>query len=147
MTDDLADPERRRIDLHESISAVGQALARPANGKREMWAECVRVALAGLSADFGEHLRVGEGTEGLYPGLLAAAPRLSNAVDDLIREQMRIMALVDTLLATIRGPEGAVHVDRVRDLGAALLARLSRQRQRDSDLFYEAYQADIGGES
>jgi len=147
VTDDLADPERRRIDLHESISAVGQALARPANGKREMWAECVRVALAGLSADFGEHLRVGEGTEGLYPGLLAAAPRLSNAVDDLIREQMRIMALVDTLLATIRGPEGAVHVDRVRDLGAALLARLSRQRQRDSDLFYEAYQADIGGES
>jgi hypothetical protein len=137
---------RRRVDLHESMSAVGHALARPADGQSDMWAERVRVALVELSTDFGEHLRVAQGTEGLYPGVLAVSPRLSSAVDDLIRERMRIMALVDTLLANTRRPVGAVRVDRVRGLGAALLARLSRQRQRDSDLFYEAYQADIGGE-
>jgi hypothetical protein len=38
-------------------------------------------------------------------------------------------------------------VDTVRDLGTALLARLVRHRQRGSDLIYEAYTADIGGET
>jgi hypothetical protein len=38
-------------------------------------------------------------------------------------------------------------VDRVRGLGTALLGRLLRHRQRGSDLVYEAYQIDIGGET
>jgi hypothetical protein len=38
-------------------------------------------------------------------------------------------------------------VDAVRDLGMALLASLVRHRQRGSDLVYEAYAVDIGGET
>jgi hypothetical protein len=38
-------------------------------------------------------------------------------------------------------------VDSVRDLGTALLGRLVRHRQRGSDLVFEAYEVDIGGET
>jgi hypothetical protein len=37
-------------------------------------------------------------------------------------------------------------VDRIRDLGTALLGRFVRHRQRGSDLIYEA-DAEIGGET
>jgi hypothetical protein len=108
---------RRRVDLHESMSAVGQALAQPADGQSDMWAERVRVALVELSTDFGEHLHVSQGTEGLYPRVLAVAPRLSNAVDDLIRERMRIMALVDTLLANTRGARATPETSYLHQVG------------------------------
>jgi hypothetical protein len=52
-----------------------------------------------------------------------------------------------TLLAVASEPGIAQYVDRVRELGTALLARLLRHRQRGSDLIYEAYQAEIGGET
>jgi hypothetical protein len=38
-------------------------------------------------------------------------------------------------------------VDTVRDRGTALLGQLVRHRQRGSDLIYEAYSAEIGGET
>jgi hypothetical protein len=38
-------------------------------------------------------------------------------------------------------------VEAIRDLGTTLLGHLARHRQRGADLVYEAYQADIGGET
>jgi len=58
-----------------------------------------------------------------------------------------ISGQVDTLLARVATSDVISDVDRVRDLGTALLGRLVRHRQRGSDLVYEAYQFDIGGET
>jgi len=44
-------------------------------------------------------------------------------------------------------PDVVQDVDSVRDLGTALLGRLVRHRQRGSDLVFEAYEVDIGGET
>ena len=44
-------------------------------------------------------------------------------------------------------PDVIEEVDRVRGLGTALLGRLVRHRQRGSDLVFEAYEFDIGGET
>ena len=44
-------------------------------------------------------------------------------------------------------PDVIEDVDRVRDLGPALLGRLVRHRQRGSDLMFDAYDYDIGGET
>jgi hypothetical protein len=137
---------RQRADLRDSMSALERALAAPAPGRAGAWAERVHVALVELSADFREHVDVTEGPGGLYRGLLTTAPRLSNAVARLTREHAQIADLVDALLARVSGPGGHA-VDPVRDLGLALLGRLVRHRQRGSDLVYEAYAVDVGGET
>jgi hypothetical protein len=138
---------RRRAELLDSMSALEQALAAPAPGRQARWAERVDVALVELSADFREHIDITEGPDGLYRELLRTAPRMSGEIARLTREHALITDLVNNLLARVSGPEAIEDVDGVRDRGTALLGRLVRHRQRGSDLIYEAYQADIGGET
>lgn len=142
----LDELRRRRADLRDSMSALEQALAGPAPGRLGAWTQRVHVALVELSADFREHVEITESPSGLYRGLLMTAPRLSSAVDGLIREHAQIADLVDDLLARTSGPD-ANDVDSVRDLGVALLGRLARHRQLGSDLLFEAYSVDVGGET
>ena len=54
---------------------------------------------------------------------------------------------IDDLLARVRTPESREDVDKIRDLGTLLLGVLVRHRQRGSDLVYEAYELDLGGET
>ena len=143
----LEELRRRRAELLESMSALEQALAGPAPGRQKHWAERVHVALVELSADFGEHIDITEGPDGLYRELLQTAPRLSGAMARLTREHALIRDLVDNLLACVSVLENNADVDTVRARGTALLGRLVRHRQRGSDLIYEAYSADIGGET
>ena len=138
---------RQRAELRGSMSALELALAAPAPSGQVRWAERVHVALVELSADLREHIDVTEGHDGLYADLLATAPRLSDAVARLAREHARIRDHVDGLLARVRTPEGKDDVDKVRDLGTMLLGLLVRHRQRGSDLVYEAYELDLGGET
>jgi hypothetical protein len=137
---------RRRAEMRESMSALERALAGPAPGRHDAWAQHVHVALVGLSADFHEHVDITEGPRGLYCGLLATAPRLSNAVARLTHEHAHIRELVDDLLAHPSGPDGN-DAEHVRELGMTLLGQLVRHRQRGSDLIYDAYEVDIGGET
>jgi hypothetical protein len=86
----LEELRRRRAELLESMSAVEHALAAPAPGRQARWAERVHVALVELSADFGEHIDIAEGPDGLYRELLTTAPLLSDAVARLTREHALI---------------------------------------------------------
>ena len=138
---------RRRAELRGSMSALELALAGPAPSGQVRWAERVHVALVELSADFREHIDVTEGDDGLYVDLLATAPRLSEAVARLAREHTQIRDLVDDLLTRARTSESKEDVDKVRDDGTMLLGLLVRHRQRGSDLVYEAYEFDVGGET
>ena len=139
---------RQRAELRGSMSALELALAGPAPGGRVRWAERVHVALVELSADFREHIDVTEGgTTGLYVDLLATAPHLSEAVARLAREHTQIRDLVDDLLTRARTSDSKEDVDKVRDDGTMLLGMLVRHRQRGSDLVYEAYELDVGGET
>ena len=138
---------QRRAELRESMSALEIALAAPAPGRLEPWAERVQAALVELSADLREHIDITEGADGLYQGLLATAPRLSNAVARLTREHTLITGMVDNLLTSVSDSGANQEVDKVRELGNELLGELVRHRQGGSDLVYEAYQADIGGET
>jgi hypothetical protein len=137
---------RQRADLRDSISALEHALASPAPGRVGAWVERVQVALVELSGDLREHVAITEGPAGLYRGLLTTAPRLANAVFRLTREHTEITDLLEGLLGRVSGSQ-TPDVDTVRELGTALLARLVRHRQRGSDLVYEAYSVDVGGEN
>jgi hypothetical protein len=135
----------RRAELRQSMSALELAMAEPAPIGRARWSGRVHVALVELSADLREHIEVTHGEAGLHTDVLAAAPRLSGAVARLAREHEQISALVDDLLARTSGPEPSV--DQIRRLGTTLLGLLVGHRQHGSDLLYEAYGFDIGGET
>ncbi len=135
----------RRAELRESMSALEIAMAQPAPIGRARWSGRVHVALVELSADLREHVEVTHGEAGVHSDVLAAAPRLSGAVARLAREHEQISDLVGDLLARTSGPEP--DVDRIRRLGTTLLGLLVSHRQRGSDLLYEAYGFDIGGET
>lgn len=143
----LEELRRHRAELRESMSALEGALAAPATADQARWAERVHVSLVELSGDFREHIDITEAPNGLYHDLLKTSPRLSGAVSSLTREHVMISSQVDNLLGQVTVPDLIEDVDRVRDLGTALLGRLVRHRQRGSDLVYEAYEFDIGGET
>ncbi|MGZ5400566.1 MAG: hypothetical protein ACXWDM_11185 [Nocardioides sp.] len=143
----LEELRRQRAELRESMSALEAALAAPTAADQARWAQRVHVALVELAGDFREHLDITEGPHGLYHDLLTTSPRLSGAVAGLKREHVLIRGQIDKLLARVTAPEVIEDVDRVRGLGTALLGRLVRHRQRGSDLLFEAYELDIGGET
>jgi hypothetical protein len=143
----LDELRRRRAELLDSMRAVEQALAAPAPARESAWAERVHVALIELAADFREHINVTEGRTGLYGDLLATAPRLHAAVARLIHEHALIKDQIGDLVAAAGAAGVAENVDRIREQATALLARLLRHRQHGSDLIFEAYHADIGGET
>ncbi len=143
----LEDLRRHRAELREAMSALEDALAAPATTHQERWAQRVHVALVELSGDIREHIDITEGPSGLYRDLLETSPRLYGAVASLTGEHVLIRGQVDSLLARVTAPDVIEDVDRVRDLGTALLGRLVRHRQRGSDLMFDAYDYDIGGET
>ena len=136
-----------RAELLESMRALEQALAAPATGRASAWAERVNVALVELEADFGEHVDLTEGPDGLYQALLATAPHLASSVTRLTDEHTQIKDSIDRLLASRVGPVDIGDVDAIRESATTLLGRLSGHRQRGADLVYDAYQTDIGGET
>ena len=136
-----------RAELAESMAVLELALAAPAPGRQTAWAEQVNVALAELSADFGRHVAVTEGSDGLHEALVEAAPRLSSPVRRLTTDHAVITGSIGDLLARTSPPVAADEVDAIRELGTALLVRLARHRQHGADLIYEAYQVDLGGET
>jgi hypothetical protein len=138
---------RHRAELRESIGALEAALAAPASGDQAHWAERVHAALAELSGDLREHIDITEGPDGLHHDVLEASPRLSDAVATLTHDHLRICRQLDELLVRVATPSGTVGVNDIRDLSTTLLGSLVRHRQRGSDLVFDAYSLDIGGET
>lgn len=138
--------KRQRAELQESMAALEQALAAPATGRAAQWTERVHVALVELESDLREHMQSTEEPGGLHAGLLAAAPRLAGPVARLARDHVRLRDAVHDLCNLTGEPGTADSVPEVRTHGTALLSELARHRQRGSDLVWEAYEVDIGGE-
>lgn len=138
---------RRRAELRESMGALEKALAAPASSDRARWAQRVHVALVELSADMREHIDITEGPDGMYADLRQRAPRLSTPIARLTHEHATITSQIEDLAGRVEEPEGIRGITRIRDAGNTLLGTLVRHRQRGSDLVYEAYDVDIGGET
>lgn len=88
-----------------------------------------------LSRAIAEHLAATEGEHGLYAEIVAADPRLSYAVETLIREHAELRRAIQRGFSSISEKQLA-----------ALSRRLDRHCQRGNDLVYEAYVVDLGGE-
>ena len=140
----LDELRRQRAELRDSMDALEQALASPPSRDETRWASHVHVALVELEADFRQHIDLTESPDGLYTEVIRTAPRLAGAIARLTEEHVQLRSQIDHLLARVApgADPGAV-----RELGTALLGRLVRHRQRGSDLVFEAYEFDIGGET
>lgn len=150
----LTELRRRRAELLESINFLEQALAAPVPSGPIRWVQNVSAALLELSGDFREHVELTEGPAGLYARVNRASPRLSHQVDRLIQDHKTLTELISDLLTLVgraagsfaRGDSMRSDVDEVRERGTALISALARHRQRGSDLMYEGYSVDIGGQ-
>jgi hypothetical protein len=130
--------------VHVSMNALNDMLAVPAFDGISI--ERARTALATLAVGIGSQIGATEAPDGIYRSVLRAQPRLEHAVADQIRGQHEVAAAIDGLLTDLTGPEAG----GANEVGArcrALMARLARHRQADSDLLHQADETDIGGES
>jgi hypothetical protein len=150
----LSELRRRRAELLESINSLEQALAAPVPSGPIQWVQNVSAALLELSGDFRDHVELTEGPSGLYARVNRTSPRLSHQVLRLTQDHKTLTELISELLTLVgkaagsfaRGDSMRADVDEVRDGGTALIAALVRHRQRGSDLMYEGYTVDIGGQ-
>ena len=137
-----------RAELRESMAALDQALGHEAVDRVGPWAERVDVALVELSGDLRVHIELNEGPDGLHQEAVMAAPRLADAVRRLTADHVELTRQVDELQALLASGAGdAVDVAEVRRRGGVLLDRLRRHRQAGADVVYQAYAADLGGET
>jgi hypothetical protein len=131
----------RRESLRRGMDALERALATPASAPE--WAEGAQRALTRLSGAFTAHVTAAEGPTGLTATMIEAAPRLIGPAQRLTGEHADLSARIAALQTALTVDQ--VDVEAVRDDGVALIARLVRHRQRGSDLFYEAFEADVDG--
>ncbi len=138
----------QRADLHRVLIGVEKAITGPVPGRLADWAVEVHDQLVDVAATFERHIAVTEGVDGVINEAVSASPRLANAAQRLRDEHAEIRRTVADTLEAIRKldpvADGA-EAEAVRESTIALLARLTRHRQRGADLVYEAYTVDIGG--
>lgn len=132
-----------RPGLLGDLTALARILAAPPD--EPYWREGVIVRLDPLRQGFAEHVRVTEGPTGLYAEVLHQAPRLDRGVRLLTSEHTAIAAAIAALQHAVGLP--AVPAEELRRRVGHLLRALDRHRRRGADLLWEAYQADLGGET
>lgn len=125
------------------MDALEAALAAPVPGRVPDWWVAVLNCLRDLRVALGDHITEAEAEGGLLAQILADAPRLANAVNQLCREHIELADAVDALLVRPAPTNGDTAA--IRDAGLELLGRLARHRHKGADLLYEAYSVDVSG--
>jgi hypothetical protein len=124
-----------------------EAIARPAGQDASKWSAATAVRCQTLIEAFRYHVEQSEGPGGLLPEIVATAPRLARAVDQVKQEHRNLLVEMGRLHAAA-GSGGLGDVEAVRRKALDLLQALAAHRQRGSDLIYEAYLVDVeGGDS
>lgn len=139
---------RRRASLRSAMGRLEDAVAAPLRSDPGPWLARVVAETAGLSDYFIEHLAGTEGPDGYYAGLLAEAPRLAGRIRRLENEHRRIAASFEKVSALqTRAESDRAAVGALREEVVKLLVLFARHRQHGSDLIWEAYGFDVGGEA
>ena len=140
MENSLSKARRRRIELRDAVAELESALSGAASG--EGWRDAVRTSTAGLRAAIDAHVSEVEAPDGLLAEIVDDAPRLSNEVELIKREHARMLVDTDVILSDLDEAEPRDIRARAMDLLRDIVAH----RQRGSDLVWEAYDTDIGGQ-
>ena len=131
----------RREALYDAMCQLEAALTAP----NARWPMRLRVALHVLRDVIHDHVRDTEAQDGLFEEIAHRTPRLLHAVGVLRRHHQALRDQVTAAIALL-DREPPVDVTEIREAGTLLLADLARHRQRGSDLIYESYSVDVGGQ-
>lgn len=144
----LDEVRRRRAELRQSMGLVEFTIAQPVRHDPLRWLDAVEAALVELDEDWSDHIDVTEGGKGLYADVKATAPRLSRKINRLLAEhEVLAEMLTDLRQAVASARTKPAEVATVRAVATRMLTQLSKHRQRGSDLVWEAYAFDVGGEN
>jgi hypothetical protein len=145
----LSLPEQRWNTTTIPLGDTIRALAHTVRGQTDpsagqSWRAHLSSLLGPLREAFAQHRAATEGDLGLYADVVSEAPRLARTVDGLVAEHYAL----DSAIARLARSANEVNADSetLRHRAKAILDGLTRHRQHDADLVYEAYSTDIGGE-
>lgn len=149
-------------DRHETITSAREVRKAmlAATGRLEeaaqspvgagTWRGEMLVAIEDLERAFAAHLASSDSDGGLIDQVIEDAPRLTTPAAMLRAEHTVIQAQIATLFEAVREahvPTTHAEAESIRELVLQLLVGLSRHRQHGSDLVWQAYALDIGGQS
>jgi hypothetical protein len=135
----------RRAGLKSAMSGLEIAIAAPAPGRIDEWAQGVRDALTVLQEVWTRHVVETEAPGAFLDELVEAAPRLYNQAAKLREEHNEILSVLVELDGMVPDADEPEWAHRMRGVLTNLCVALARHRQRGADLVFEAYAVDIGG--
>ncbi|MEN3336714.1 MAG: hypothetical protein V7647_390 [Acidobacteriota bacterium] len=144
---DLEAVRQRRTTLRVSTGHLEQALTSAGADPTDRSCADVLSAAQRLQACVVAHIEATEGLNGFHAEMVTAAPRLAHEVEVLVKEHAELATMAADIAAR-SGAECALEdLDATRQIGARLVAAIGRHLQRGSDLIYEAFESEIGGET
>ncbi|MEU7891920.1 hemerythrin domain-containing protein [Nonomuraea sp. NPDC049152] len=143
--EELSTLRMRRAHLRRACDELERALAVPPAGRADDWARELAPVVARMREAFAAHISIVEGPDGLFDEIRAESPRLEAMLRRLHREHDDIAAGLAAAEEDLSARDEAA-MEGVRERLTTVLAALGRHRQRGTDLLYQAYEIDIGGE-
>lgn len=135
-----------RAGLRVTMTEVEEAASAALVGRPEQWRAALAEHVDDLRTAWASHVSGTEGPGGLWEQIRNDAPRLQGALRRLGREHAALAAEVEALSRSLAdaGDDESL-LAKAREQANALLAKLTRHRQRGADLIFEAYEHDVGG--
>jgi hypothetical protein len=131
---------QRRVALRDALGRLEDGLSGPAASGD--WRAEVAAALSDLGSAFAAHVEAVEADEGLLAEITEDAPRLTAAAERLRRDHDDIPLQIEAVTKMLEAGES----EAIREQAFELMRAVVRHRQRGSDIVYEAYATDIGGQ-
>lgn len=139
-----------RVSGHDALRSARQALddVLTAPADRPSWGADVGAALAALHDVLVRHQRASEAPGGTLEQMVDAKPGLQSAVRGLRREHPLLIEDARELTSEVNAAVGAATLDaeRIRWKAGALQDAVRRHVARGTDLLYEAFHREEGGE-
>ena len=143
-------PTTPRVSGHDALREARQALddALTAPADQRQWGEQVLTALSGVHRVHQRHQRASEAPGGTLEQAVAERPGLGHRARALRLEHPLLIDDAATLEAELRSAIASAHVEaeRVRWKAGALQDAVRRHVAQGTDLLYEAFHRDDGGE-
>ena len=144
---DLEAVRQRRITLRVSTEHLKNALAAAAVDPTDRSCADILGPALELQQCVAVHILATERSGGFHSEMLAVAPRLAHDIELLVREHSQLTIMMSDLVSRSRQESTVDNIEAIQRIGARLFPAISRHLQHGSDLVYEAFESDLGGET
>jgi hypothetical protein len=144
---DLEAVRQRRTTLRVSMEHLKEASAAATADPTDRSCAAILGAAQELQTCLARHVEATEGPDGFHRDMLTAAPRLAHDVEILVREHSQLAIMVADIVSRSGQECTADNIDAIHRVGRRLFPAITGHLQHGSDLIYEAFESDLGGET